>query len=46
MELIDTGLLKELLSYGSFAMILGMLLIVPLELILYGVIKAFGFFKL
>lgn len=46
MELIQVDVLKTLLSYGSFAMVLGMLLIIPLELIVYGVIKALGFFKL
>lgn len=46
MELIQIDLLKSLLSYGSFAMILGMLLVIPLELIVYAVIKAIGFFRL
>lgn len=46
MELIQVDVLKSLLSYGSFAMVLGMLLIIPLELIVYGVVKALGFFRL
>lgn len=46
MELIQVDVLKDLINYGSFAMLLGMLLIIPLELVVYGVIKALGFFKL
>ena len=46
MELIQVDVLKVLLGYGSLAMVLGMLLIIPLELVVYGVIKALGFFKL
>lgn len=46
MELIQTDVLKDLLEYGSYALILGCCLIIPLELIVYGIVKAMGFFRL
>lgn len=46
MDLLDVGLVKDLLQYGSLAMVFGMITIMPLELIVYGVVKAFHFFRL
>lgn len=41
MELLDISVVKELLKYGFFAMGFGIVVIAPLELFIFGVIKAF-----
>lgn len=45
MEFVDVALLKELLKYGMYAVGWGCVVIVPLELIVYAVVKAFGLIK-
>ena len=46
LALVNPDVVTEILKYGFFALGSGMLLIIPLELILYGIMKAFSFFRL
>ena len=46
MSLIDVSLLKEFLEYGIFAIGWGLIVIVPLELLVFGIMKAFRLLKL
>lgn len=46
MELLDIDVIVDLLQYGSLTLLLGVLVITPIELILYGVMKAVAFFRL
>lgn len=46
MELIDVKLLSEFLRYGCYCIGWGMVVIVPLELTVMGVMKAFRLLKL
>lgn len=46
MELLDIEVIKVLLQYGSLSLVFGMITIMPLELLIYGVMKAFSFFRL
>ncbi len=41
MELLDINLVKDLLGYGFLAMGFGIVIIAPIELLIFGVIKAF-----
>lgn len=46
LKLIDPDLVVSLLKYGSYAMGFGILVVAPVELLIYGVFKAMGFFRL
>lgn len=46
MELLNPDLVKNLLEYGSMALVFGFITIVPIELIIYGVMKAISWFRL
>lgn len=46
MELLDVEIVKILLEYGSFSMLFGIIMIMPLELLVFGVVKAIHFFRL
>lgn len=46
MELLNPDLVKNLLEYGGMAIIFGFITIVPIEIIVYGVMKAISWFKL
>lgn len=46
MTLLDIDMIVDLLQYGSLALLLGVLVITPIELIIYGVMKAVAFFRL
>lgn len=45
MEFVDVALLKELLKYGMYAVGWGCVVIIPLELFIYAMVKAFGLIK-
>lgn len=46
MEFLDVELISLLLKYGSFSLALGILVVMPIELIVYGIMKAVAFFRL
>ena len=46
MELLNPDLVKNLLEYGAMALVFGFITIVPIELIIYGVVKALSWFRL
>ena len=46
LKLIDPDLVVSLLKYGSYAMGFGILVVAPAELLIYGALKAMGFFRL
>ena len=46
MELIDLDLLAVFLRYGVFAIGWGLVIIVPLEILVFGVMKAFRLLRL
>lgn len=46
MELLNPDLVKNLLEYGVMALVFGFITIVPIELIIYGVMKAISWFRL
>lgn len=46
MDLIDIALLESFLEYGAYAIGWGLLVICPLELLVFGVMKAFRLLKL
>lgn len=46
MEYVNIELLTEFLKWGSFAIGCGIFLIVPLEFMLWGVVKVFRLIKL
>lgn len=46
MELLNPDLVKNLLEYGGMAIIFGFITIVPIEIIVYGVMKAISWFRL
>lgn len=46
MELLDINMIVDLLHYGFLSLLLGVLLITPIELMIYGVMKAVAFFRL
>ena len=46
MELLNPDLVKNLLEYGAMAFVFGFITIVPIELIIYGVMKAISWFRL
>lgn len=46
MELLDPGSVVLLVRYGGTALLLGILLVAPLELLVYGAVRAMGFLRL
>lgn len=46
MELLNPDLVKNLLEYAAMALVFGFITIVPIELIIYGVMKAISWFRL
>ena len=46
LKLIDPDLVVSLIKYGSYAMVFGILVVAPAELLIYGAFKAMGFFRL
>ena len=46
MDLVDVDLLKTFFEYGVYAIGWGLLVIAPLELLVFGVMKAFRLLKL
>lgn len=46
MELLNIDDIQILLEYGSLALIMGVVMIMVFELLIYGVVKAIGFFRL
>ena len=45
MEFVDIALLKELLKYGMYAVGWGGVVIIPIELFIYAVVKAFNLIR-
>lgn len=45
MEYINIDLLKLFLEWGAYAVGFGMLLVIPLELLLYGIVNVFRLVK-
>ncbi len=45
MEFVDIALLKELLKYGMYAVGWGCVVIIPIELFIYAVVKAFNLIR-
>lgn len=45
MELLDVGLLEAFFDYGTYAIGWGLLIIAPLEILVFGVMKAFRLLK-
>lgn len=46
MDLLDPDLVITFMEYGSIALGFGILVIAPMELLVYGVVKAVKFFRL
>lgn len=46
MELLNPDLVVTFMKYGSMALVFGFITIVPIELIIYGVVKALSWFRL
>ncbi len=45
MELVDVDLMKTFFEYGLYGIGWGMLVIVPLEILVFGIMKAFRLLK-
>lgn len=46
MELLNPDLVVTFMKYGAMALVFGFITIVPIELIIYGVVKALSWFRL
>lgn len=46
MDLLTPDLVVILMKYGAMALVFGFITIVPMEIIVYGVMKAISWFKL
>lgn len=46
MDLLNPDLVVILMKYGAMALVFGFITIVPMEIIVYGVMKAISWFKL
>lgn len=46
MDYLNPNLVKDLLEYGAMAIVFGFITIVPMEIIVYGVMKAISWFRL
>ena len=45
MELLNPNLVVTFMKYGAMALVFGFITIVPIELIIYGVMKAISWFR-
>ena len=46
MDLLNPDLVVTLMKYGAMALVFGFITIAPIELIIYGVVKALSWFRL